>query len=411
MSEFGYTPPKVLQEISGTQQPENLPSAINESKEASGSDFDFSFVLPSQRDEVERLYYKLTDEYRAEHLDKDVFKIRVEKAQQLIAELSELDALAATEGREFFAQNSKTSLENFIIEEVIEYGADTNALKEQVVAEYKNVQAHHRVTVNFNYKSLPGMYKHGGLKSYEEVGGGKRERGMFGATNYGKRRSDRDESLSYGVPFVVGALAAQNEYDEVLGVAPFYGHGAATLKPELVAQRVKFYEGDSMTNEKTAEEVTPRWLARKWALSDSRKLDEKGAFLSKALMELSCRNRGFTHVHLVYVEAHIMGGVAFDDMEAVTYAVDVDDWRKRELEEQAKSEDKDRQAGAKYNLNEMSFNHSTRDFNIEKVNELWREQGRSLQIEVKHFNKEINPKPERWNKANQKIFFTLDNGF
>jgi hypothetical protein len=59
---------------------------------------------------------------------------------------------------------------------------------------------------------------------------------------------------------------------------------------------------------------------RKWDDLQSRKLDEKSAFLSKALMETYLQNNDLSHNHMFYVEAHLFGDLTLNDFESIKYA-------------------------------------------------------------------------------------------
>lgn len=305
---------------------------------------DLSQLPTSQHEEVQRLYGQLAEGHSPQ-VTRENFEQRIKDAVALLSELNQLEALTE-EGREQFAANTKLSLENFITEEVVEHGSGIEELKELIGQEYQNVKDHHEVSINANWRGLGGVCKNGRVQRYEEVAArsDRREgKGLFGTkpSRYGEIRRERDAALGYGgKPFIVGALATQNGYDEVIGPAPFYGHGTLVLDEERLENRVHFLEGDSMTSSEAVGEVIPRWLHRKWDDINSRKLDWQGALLSKALMETSLKQRGYTHMHTMYVEAHLFDDVTLDDVREVRYGEVQSQSEKINLEAKRKYQEK-----------------------------------------------------------------------
>jgi hypothetical protein len=296
-----------------------------------------STVLSTQTEETERLKGQIVRNYELEgYINPEQFEQRVKDAMALIAELSDIDPLQP-EGREKFATNARISLENFIVGEVIEHGVPAEKLKKQITETYEFVKDNNEVCVNLNYKTLFDIISAGGsIKSFEDLPDEKRRRregtDFFGReTNYRERRTQRDSELGINDTFVVGALGTINGYDEVVGPAPFYGHGTLRFDLDKLQDRTTFYEGDSMTNQNTASTVIPNWLLRKWDDRDTRKLDVAGAKLSKALMDIYTQNRDLSHVHLMYVEAHITGDLSLADAEGITYAIKTQEEEKKQI--------------------------------------------------------------------------------
>jgi len=263
-------------------------------------------------DGVASMYRRLV--MRGEMSQED-FTSRLEALNE-VREKIDLPALQS-EGRVVEAKNIQESLDNFLREEVIERGSDPEQLRQEVEQGYEQVRSTARITINVNHKALVQIFKDGEFKTYSENGDGRRDGKR---SDYTGRRAKADEKLGYEERFVVGALSSSNGFDEYLGAAPFYGHGAIELDSAKIKDRIVFVEGDSMTPGGTIFDVMPDWIMRKWENVESRKMDFEGAMLSKALMDLSLRHRGLTHTNNLYVEAHILGGVKVGDIKGISYA-------------------------------------------------------------------------------------------
>lgn len=222
---------------------------------------------------------------------------------------------------EGFDENALVSLDNFLVEEVIEHGGNADEIQSQVLKNWEEVKKTARITINAHRSSLPGIYKDGEIKTYQEMGLIRREKGIAGRTHYGEFREKSDQRIAGGKSFIVGALSSRNGCDEYVGAAPFYGHGVIELAEDRVRDRVSFFEGDSLTAKSVIAKVMPNWLLRKWDNPDSRRLGFDGAKFVKALMDVYARRHGFTHIHNMYMEAHVAAPVTVSDFSRVTYAL------------------------------------------------------------------------------------------
>ncbi|MBP9770724.1 hypothetical protein KBC97_01025, partial [Candidatus Gracilibacteria bacterium] len=314
-----------------------------------------SEIMPgvSARDasEVKRLYAEIVIENYFNQDKKliscDEFKARLSSYEKVVSNIGELDVFEGGEQRKSSAQNSRESLENFIMEEVVENGVKAEEVEASVLAEYEKVKQSASVTINVNETRIEGIYKDGEYKVYSELENKSREESLFGKTDYLSRRVAMDQKIADGQRFVVGCLASENGHDEVIGPAPFYGHGVITLKPESIDGRVVFFEGDSMTAKDVVDvtkftgrpiKIVPQWLLRKWDNLSSRKLDFESAIFSKALMESYLKRRDLTHMHLMYVEAHVLAPVKVEDFKSVKYGLVGKDTADKQIRLQALGE-------------------------------------------------------------------------
>ncbi|MDP2642479.1 MAG: hypothetical protein Q8P62_01395 [Candidatus Peregrinibacteria bacterium] len=258
--------------------------------------------------------------YRKEPISFDEFKNRFSNYEASVKKFSSLDVFKVEGGREVFAKNSRESLENFLIQEILEEGFDPKEVESSVLAEYEKVKSSASVTINVHSDALIKIYEEGEYKVYEELTDRHRDDKN---EVYLKARKEADKKISHERRFVVGALASKNGYDEVIGPAPFYGHGVITLKADPIKGRVSFFEGDSMSTstDTRGAEVMPRWFFRKLANVESRRLDFDSAVFSKALMESYLHRRNLTHIHTLYIEAHVLAPVLAKDFESVTYGI------------------------------------------------------------------------------------------
>jgi len=318
-------------------------------------------VRKSQTEEIIRLYAEMVLSYGK--IEYEEFKNRVQKAMRLIDEFDDFE-IFKTENKGEFTANIKKSMENFCVEAVIQNGLDPEALKQEIVEEYEKVKRTYRITINVNRKSLEKIYRDGFIKTYEEIEHKRRDgKGISGKVHtYEANRRKRDNSLRQEGRFIVGALASDNGYDEAIGPAPFYGHGFIELKPENIADRVQFFEGDSLTSVTTIQKIIPRWLARKWEEPETRKVDFNGAMFSKALMEVYLRHAGLTHIHTMYVEAHVFGNITVDDFKSVKYGILQEDPQKeQELTEMADRLERERPSVPRLQLVHLNKDLKTRE--------------------------------------------------
>lgn len=348
----------------------------------------------SQRDEITRLFNKLV---LKGNLSFESFKSRIESYNNAFLNLSRLDALN-TEGREQFAINISETLDNFLVEHIIQNGEDAASLEAKITESYELVSKTFSVTINLNYKALEGVLESGRFKRYEDLDVKHRE-----TVGYGDRRSLIDAGFKYADKFIVGALASENGYDEVIGPAPFYGHGVIKLKPEIINQRVSFFEGDSMTSFDNAADVHPTWLLRKWENLESRKLDTQGAILSKALMDLDLKIRGFTHRHTAYVEAHIIGEVTLTDIHSIQYALLSKDADLKKLSKKSVSDK------APFEIDRIAEEQKTKQTKLKQLESLATSLG--IPFEVQVLNKEIKPVERRFRDGLVENFLTNDKGY
>ncbi|NQV13484.1 MAG: hypothetical protein HQ530_04270 [Parcubacteria group bacterium] len=385
---------------------------------------DLSQLPSSQHEETRRLYNELVESHSPQ-ISGENFEQRVQDAATLLSELSDLEALDE-EGRSEFAANVRLSLDNFVTEEIIEHGANVAELKELIAKEYQNVKDNHEVSINANWRGLGGVCKSGRIKRYEEIAARSNRRegkGLFGTkpSRYGEIRKERDAALGYGdEPFVVGALATKNGYDEIIGPAPFYGHGTLALDNERLAERVRFMEGDSMTGSEVVGEVVPRWLHREWDNIGSRKLDWSGALLSKALMEASLKQRGYTYMHTMYVEAHILDDVTLDDVREVRYGVVQSQEEKITLKNRRMYQkrthpekgDEDRIEGCDISLRMIEEKNEKRDDFLARADKYLKDNtGNRLEITKKNLDREIHPTEEKFRPNNFVLALTADQFF
>ena len=264
-------------------------------------------------------------DYKFNELDltQNEFKKRVEGYLMVVNTFIESDTFNP-EKRGEFAMNTRESLENFCIEEIVINGGNPEEIKKQIEDEFEKVNKSARVTINVHRGNLEKIYSDGELITYHELGAKHREKGLFGDTNYSSRREEKDRQLQYPEDrFIVGALSSENGYDEFIGAAPFYGHGVIELRWDKIKDRVFFLECDSMNRDDSngVKNIMPEWLSKKWKNLDSRKLDYEGAKFVKALMEVYLKRHGLSHIHTMYVEAHVLQPVTTDDFSRITYAV------------------------------------------------------------------------------------------
>ena len=307
-------------------------------------------------------------------LTNDEFISRVKGYLMVFNSLIESDTFNE-KTRGHFAKNVKETLENFCIEEIILNGANPDEVLNQIKDEFKKVDNSACVTVNVHRSNLEKIYNDGELKTYHELEEMKREEGLFGQTNYGKRRKEKDSQLKYGEDrFIAGALSSENGYDEFIGTAPFYGHGVIELKWDNIKNRIFFVECDSMARDDSddVKRIMPEWLSKKWKNLDSRKLDYDGAKFVKALMEVYLKRHGYTHIHNMYVEAHIVQPVTTDDFNKVSYAVLSTDNEKEDDKKRKELEDL-RDTLAKTNPNGPTLEIIEPDLDLRVKDDPWRE--------------------------------------
>ncbi len=289
--------------------------------------------------EVARIYEQLVLKLGST-ISCDEFKGRLMAYEKAVTNFTTLDALnqEGDDIRKQSAHNIRESLQNFMLEEIVEHGQNPEEVEASVRTEYEKIRQTSSVTINVHEKALRSIYADGEYKVYSELEDKHRE---VPGSDYLDRRTAIDQKIHQDARFVVGCLASQNGFDEFVGPAPFYGHGVMTLKPEAIQDRVVFFEGDSMTAKDIAEHQAnlPQWLLRKWDNLASRKLDFKSALFAKALMESYLKRRNFTHQHMLYVEAHITAPVRVEDLQSVQYGLVGNDTEKREEGLRALSED------------------------------------------------------------------------
>ncbi|MCX6735280.1 MAG: hypothetical protein NTZ25_05250 [Candidatus Peregrinibacteria bacterium] len=265
-----------------------------------------------QKSEVTKLYFELVLG-EGKSIDYETFKLRVIDSQKIFRNLSNLEGFKL-EGRGKYGNNALLTLENFLVEHVVKNGENPQELEKTIREKYDSAIETANVTVNITSKALDRFIDEGKYRTYKELE--LQHRG-----DYGERREAVDKKMGYADDFVVGSLSVVNGHDEVIGSAPFYGHGTIKLKAETVNARVEFFEGDSMAVMGGQDAHGFNWLTRKRMNPETCKLDQAGAILSKVLMDIQMKQLGVTHMHQIYVEAHILGGLSLNDVESISYGL------------------------------------------------------------------------------------------
>jgi len=347
-----------------------------------------------------------------EKISFDEFKQRVENYVAVLDEMkTELLPEATQEAEEGLFGNALISLDYFLFEMVVIKGKAANELSSKVLVEFEKVRNTNRVTINIERRALSRFVKEGRYKTYHELPDKRRDE-INGrkVRHYTERRVDGEAKLGYDQPFVVAAMGSDNGYDEIIGPAPAYGHGVIELTKDK-AKDVEYFEGDSMSAKDVVREVMPDWLLRKWDNFDSRKLDERGAQLVKSIMEVYLQEHNLTHIHNMYVEAHVLGGLSLEDVAKITYAIYKDESYIRKMNE----------LKAKGGTDE-----ETADFYLEAEEEKKREKikllglikdllekntGGKLTLEIVDFSKEIKTREEKFTPGVLREKMVSDNRF